>query len=221
MRKKFDTSLLPPRPDLSIEMEYWNRGISKVVGVDEAGRGAWAGPVYAGAVIFPPDQSLLSTLSGINDSKKLTAEERDDCAVLIKRYAMAWGTGMASSQEIDELGILPATLLAMNRAITGLAIIPEHIIVDYISRPIFSQKQTALIKGDARSMTIAAASILAKTERDSLMVSLSKEFPGYGLERHKGYGTLFHRECLERMGATAIHRKSYHPIAILEQPTLI
>jgi ribonuclease HII len=212
MRKKFDQMLLPPRPDLSFEKDLWSRGVNIVAGIDEAGRGAWAGPVYAAIVVFPPDRNLYDILSGVDDSKKLTPLLRSDCADQIKQVALAWNVGAASSLEIDKIGILPATILAMKRAIQGMTVCPQHLLVDFLTLPDCLHPQTPLVKGDARSLTIAAASILAKTSRDREMVSLGVMYPGYGFERHKGYGTTYHRSRLDALGPSPIHRTSFQPL---------
>ena len=188
-----------------------------VAGVDEAGRGAWAGPVYAAAVIFPNNTSIAEQLSGVNDSKRLTPCERAGCAVLIKQVARAWSVGTASASEIDETGILPGTKLAMIRAIQGLEFQPQYLLIDFLNLPTYSQSQTSLVKGDARSLSIAAASILAKTARDSEMSALGKLYAGYGFEMHKGYGTSFHRRQLEILGPSPIHRMSFQPLKSLSQ----
>lgn len=217
MRKKFDIGSLPPRPDLSFEMDLWSQGIELVAGIDEAGRGAWAGPVFAAVVIFPPDRELYTRLPGVDDSKRLTPNERAACAEQIKDAALAWNIGSADSTEIDGIGILPATILAMKRAIEGMKVQPRHLLVDFLSLPDCLQPQTPLVKGDARSMSIAAASILAKTSRDCEMVTIEKVYPGYGFDRHKGYGTAFHREKLVSLGPSPIHRISFQPLRSFSQ----
>jgi ribonuclease HII len=212
MPKKFDLSLLPPRPDISFELNIWDQGINFIAGIDEAGRGAWAGPVYAAAVIFPKDPNLLLSLNGIDDSKKLTSKKRDACAIQIKQAALAWQVGSASSVEIDQLGILAATRLAMKRAVFGLSLRPQHLLIDFITLPEIEISQTPLVKGDAGSLSIASASILAKTSRDDEMVSLAKDYPGYGFEQHKGYGTAQHQKSISLHGPTPIHRMSFKPL---------
>jgi len=212
-RKKFDTSCLPDHPDLSFEDELWAKGLRFVAGVDEAGRGALAGPVAAGAVVLPCDLSDLSNkLDGVNDSKVMTPEDREEKAAVIKEIALGWGVGFAASREIDRFGILPATYLAAERALAMLELGFEHILLDYIILPGIDIPQTPLIKGDARSLTIAAASILAKTERDALMVKMDDEFPGYYFAANKGYGTKSHRQAIERFGPCEQHRKTFSPL---------
>ena len=203
---------IPPRPDLSFERRLWAAGCLTVGGVDEAGRGAWAGPVAAAAVVFPSDESLFTRLVGVRDSKEMTAEQRTAWAALIRAACLAWGVGFASHAEIDALGIVAATRLAMQRAVSGLAVSPEHLLVDYLELPDIPVAQTALVKGDARSLSVAAASVLAKTARDALLEKLDLEYPGYGFARHKGYGTAEHRLALERLGPCPIHRLSYAPV---------
>ena len=155
--------ILPPVPDLAFETSLWSDHILYVAGLDEAGRGAWAGPVAAGAVILPDRVGIASRLQGVNDSKKLTPSERDAYAILIKEFCLGWGVGMASAAEIDQMGIVPATRLAMMRALAGLGVVPQHLLLDFITLPDNPLPQTPLVKGDARSLSIAAASILAKT----------------------------------------------------------
>jgi ribonuclease HII len=208
-RSKFDLSLLPPSPDLQFERELWERGFTRVAGIDEAGRGALAGPVCAAAVILPPGEGIAADLSGVRDSKQMQPAEREHWAACIQRSALAWGVGFASHEEIDAQGIVPATRLAIDRALRGLAVSPDHLLVDFLALPSVPLPQTSLIKGDARSLSIAAASVLAKTARDELLRTLDTEYPGYGFAAHKGYGTRAHRRCLARLGACAIHRRSF------------
>jgi ribonuclease HII len=212
MMSKFDLSLLPASPDLSFEDHLWRQGLLRVAGVDEAGRGPLAGPVSAAAVIFPPDKRIQQILEGVNDSKKMNSKEREYWAVRIKKTAICYGTGFASAQEIDETGIVPAIHLAIGRALSKIPCLIEHILVDYIKIMNCECPQTPLVKGDARSLSIAAASVLAKTARDDLMRKLDLQYPGYGFAANKGYGTSAHLEALERIGPCAIHRFSFRPI---------
>lgn len=184
----------------------------RVAGLDEAGRGAWAGPVVAGAVILPPEEKILQILKGVRDSKELTPERRGELAPVIREAALAWAVGESSAEEIDTIGILPATRLAMQRALRGLQSEAQHLLIDALFLPDEDCPQTALIKGDQRSLSIAAASILAKTHRDAWMTACEQEYPQYGFARHKGYGTALHQKCLLEFGPCAIHRKSYQPI---------
>ena len=199
-------------PDLSFEQALWSAGITLIAGIDEAGRGAWAGPVSAGAVILPARADLAQLLAGVRDSKQMTPAQRARWSMQICVVALAWGVGFASAAEIDELGILPATRLAMQRAIDCLALAPQHLLVDALRLPFIPLPQQALIKGDARVLSIAAASVLAKTARDALMVEQDAIHPGYGLARHKGYGTALHLAALHLLGPSPIHRKSFAPI---------
>lgn len=213
-RTKFDLSLIPERPDLSFEMDLWHRGCQFIAGVDEAGRGALAGPVAAGAVVFPSNApDLYDRLSGARDSKVMKASDREHWAVVIKENARAWGVGFASANEIDSLGIVPATHLAISRALVKLTCKVDHILVDYLRLPNVGVPQTSLVKGDARSLSIAAAAILAKTARDALLVKMDAEIPGYHFASHKGYATAAHRQAIERLGPCDQHRRTFSPVA--------
>jgi len=206
---KFDLSLLPPEPDLSFELALWEAGLIAVAGIDEAGRGALAGPVAAGAVVLPPELRMVKCLKGVRDSKQMVPYQREVAREKIMQYAVTWGVGFASAEEIDQMGILPATRLAACRALDAISIHPDHILLDYLFLPEIPISQTALIKGDCRSLSIAAASVLAKTSRDALMRELDLTYPGYGFAAHKGYGTIAHREALHRQGASPVHRISF------------
>ena len=196
-------------PDLRFEKLLWHSGIKWVGGIDEAGRGAWGGPVSAAVVVLPNTRSLLRTLAGVRDSKQMTPLARESWTPRIKEAAAAWSVGFASNDEIDTMGIVPATRLAMVRALEELTISPEHLMLDYLRLPECNLPQTALVKGDQRSLSIAAASVLAKTARDAMMREMDSKYPGYGFMRHKGYGTPQHREALRRQGMCAIHRKTF------------
>jgi ribonuclease HII len=215
MMGRFDPRLLPPAPDLSLENRLWEAGIEKIAGIDEAGRGALAGPVAAAAVILPSSLSIPEALDGLKDSKQLTPAQRDRWAEVIRRKARAWGVGFASHAEIDHLGIVPATRLAAQRAMENLDPPAGHILLDYLFLPEVKIPQTNLIKGDQRSLSIAAASVLAKTARDELLLELESEFPGYHFAAHKGYATSKHLKALERLGPSPIHRRSFVPIKAL------
>lgn len=199
-------------PDFTLE-----EGLSGIVcGIDEAGRGPWAGPVVAGAVVLDRarlDPGLAATL---DDSKKLSAVKRTTLFQALKAGeasgAVVMATGIASVEEIDRLNILKATLLAMGRAVSALSHPPDHALVDGNSLPDLPCRTTAVIKGDQRSLSIAAASIAAKVTRDALMAALDNDHPGYGFASHVGYGTKAHREALLRLGPTPHHRKSFTPI---------
>ena len=219
-RKKFDLSLLPPAPDLSFESALWAEGIALIAGIDEAGRGALAGPVAAGAVILPQRDDLQQMLSGVQDSKQINAKARRAQAELIGAVAIGAAVGFTSAAEIDEIGIMPATRLAAQRALAQLPQQPQHLLIDYISIPGAGLPSTSLTKGDCRSLSIAAASILAKVARDALMVDLEEEYPGYGLAAHKGYGTASHRRAIEALGPSPVHRMSFAPMREDDQPRL-
>lgn len=210
-RLPFDRTEIPPAPDLRFEGDLWASGLCRVAGLDEAGRGAWAGPVSAGAVILPPSPDISAKLNHVRDLKQMSPAERAFWAEEIKTYAAAWGVGFATHVEIDELGIVPATRLAMERALTALCLPPEHLLIDALTLQICTP-QTALIKGDARSLSIAAASVLAKTSRDALMIQLDTHYPDYGFARHKGYGTALHWAALRRIGPCVEHRFSFAPV---------
>jgi ribonuclease HII len=199
--------LHPGLPTLEFEQSLWNDGFTHIAGIDEAGRGAWAGPVCAAAVVLPPNPSLTQTLHQVRDSKLMTPPEREVWAPRIREVAMGWGVGFASAQEIDALGIVPATKLAATRAMESLY--PDYLLTDALLFREIELPQTALIKGDQRSLSVAAASVLAKTSRDALMRALDGQYPGYGFARHKGYGTYIHREVIQRLGACEIHRMSF------------
>lgn len=205
----------PAGPGLVFEQALWLRGSLMVAGVDEAGRGAWAGPVFAGAVILAANEGISRQLDGVNDSKLLTPAQRDKFADVIRMYASSWGVGLASVEEINTLGILPATRLAMMRALQAMTLHPTHALVDYIHLPNLDIPQTAIIHGDGVSLSIAAASILAKTARDACMQALDVSIPGYEFSRHKGYGTALHQCCLAEKGPSSAHRIHYRPIADL------
>lgn len=190
---------------LSLERRLWTSGMSHVAGMDEAGIGPLAGPVIAAAVIFSP----RTRISGVDDSKKLGRKQRSVLATRIKQEALSVSIGISEVWEIDRVNVYQAGLLAMKRAVSGLSIEPEHVLVDGRFVPGLAVPQKCLIKGDRRSFTIAAASIIAKTHRDRLMQDLDKEFPGYGFSRNNGYGTAGHREALRRLGPAPPHRRSF------------
>ena len=197
-------------PDLSYETNLWPY-YRHIAGLDEAGRGALAGPVAVGAVILPQDRSSLArTLAGVRDSKQMAPHERESLAPRIKEAALTWNVGFASAEEIDSQGIVPATRLAALRALSGLSLAPQFLLTDFrLELPQLDVSQTALVKGDALCLSIAAASVLAKTSRDQLMCELDLHYSGYGLGKHKGYGTQAHRSALQRLGSSPIHRKSF------------
>ncbi|MEG1969625.1 MAG: ribonuclease HII [Burkholderiaceae bacterium] len=182
--------------------------VGLTAGVDEAGRGPLAGPVVAAAVILDPARPI----NGLADSKKLSARKRERLAEEIRAKALAWCVAEASVEEIDQLNILQATLLAMQRAVAGLATVPERVLVDGNQLPRLPVAARAIIGGDAIEPAISAASILAKTVRDSMMVAADTEFPGYGFAQHAGYGTAQHMAALQALGASPIHRRSFAPV---------
>ena len=196
-------------PDLRLEKRLWRSGLENIAGMDEAGRGALAGPVTVGAVILPNVPRLSSTLSGVRDSKQMTPGQRARWAAVLRDIARAWSLGWASADEIDSLGISAATRLASERALAALPLVPDHLLTDFRLNPDTDIPLTSLVKGDQKSLSIASASVLAKTARDAVMVELEEQYPGYGLARHKGYGTAFHREAIERLGHSPIHRKTF------------
>ena len=186
----------------------------ELAGVDEAGRGPLAGDVVAAAVILDPRDPI----AGLDDSKKLTSERREALALEIRARALAWAVGRATVAEIDSLNILQASLLAMHRAVLGLGREPALVLVDGNRLPRWPYRSEPVVGGDARVPAIAAASILAKVQRDSEMVALEKIYPGYGLARHKGYPTREHLEALQQLGVTPLHRQSFAPVRDLLKP---
>ncbi|HEX9306503.1 MAG TPA: ribonuclease HII [Anaeromyxobacter sp.] len=195
---------------LRFETELWERGVIHVAGVDEAGMAPLAGPVVAGACVLPPDYRPR----GIDDSKQLDRRERERLAADIRRNAVCFAVARAEVEEIDGINIYRAGLLALTRAVRGLATCPGHLLVDARKLPELRIPQTPIIHGDALSLTIAAASILAKTTRDALMAELDLAHPGYGFARHKGYPTAEHFDALKRLGACPIHRRSFEPVRV-------
>lgn len=190
-------------------LEYENFALSKgykiICGVDEAGRGPLAGPVYAAAVILPEGH----VIEGVNDSKKISEKKRDMLYDKIIDECVCWNVGVASVSEIDEINILQATFLAMIRAVDGLKIKPDIALIDGNARPGLDIDEMTVVKGDAKSASIAAASILAKVSRDRYMLEMAKQYPQYQFEKHKGYGTKLHYEMLREYGISPIHRKTF------------
>jgi len=177
-------------------------------GVDEAGRGPLAGSVYAAAVILDVNKQI----EGLADSKKLSEKKRDALAIKIKEHASAWAIASSSVEEIDEINILQASLLAMKRAIEALGVVPTEVLVDGLHCPKLSLPMRAIVQGDSKEASISAASILAKTARDADLYELDKLYPEYGFAKHKGYPTPLHMQMLEQHGVLSIHRKSYAPV---------
>ena len=188
-----------------IENSLYSNGFKVICGVDEAGRGPLAGPVCAAAVILP--KGLV--IPGLTDSKKLTDKKRRELFPIIKEQAIAYGIGLASHEEIDEINILQATYLAMERALAQLTVKPDIAMIDGNRAKDFGLPVRTVVKGDSLSMNIAAASILAKVTRDDLMLEMAEKYPEYAFEVHKGYGTKAHYEALRQHGASAIHRKTF------------
>jgi ribonuclease HII len=200
-------------PNLHEELALRATGYTRVAGLDEAGRGAWAGPVCAAAVVLPLDRpGLADLLNGVRDSKQLSPARRESLLPIIQKVAQAVGVGWASPTEVDEMGIVVATRQAMARAVTCLDGKVNALLIDYVRLPEVALPQRAFPKADVRCMSVAAASIVAKVTRDQVMVALDQGFPGYGFARHKGYGTRQHREALARLGPSPIHRMSWRPL---------
>ena len=187
------------------EEKYYSQGLNLVCGVDEAGRGPLAGPVCAAAVIFPANVEI----PGLDDSKKLSDKRRRELFPIIKEHAIAYGIGLADCKEIDEINILQATFLAMERALNALEVKPDVALIDGNRQKDFGIPVETVIKGDSLSASIAAASILAKVTRDDIMLELATEYPQYGFEIHKGYGTKAHYSALSEYGPCPIHRMTF------------
>ena len=190
---------------LFFERKYWSEGIEIIAGVDEAGRGPLAGPVVAAAVVFPKEVYL----EGVDDSKKLSPHRREQLFPLIHERAVGVGIGVVSHEEIDRINIYQASILAMRKALDQLSMVPSLVLADGNSFRHETLRFENIIKGDARSFTIAAASIIAKVTRDGLMREYDKLFPGYGFAKHKGYGTREHVEAIRQNGLCEIHRRSF------------
>ena len=194
------------------EQVLWKTGVRDIAGVDEAGVGPLAGPVVAAAVMFPPQTDI----DGVDDSKRLDPETRTELALEIRAKASGVAVGIASVEEIDRVNIYHAALLAMRRAVEGLPRSPQHVLVDARTVPGVTCPQNMFNKGDGINFSIAAASIIAKTERDTMMEALDRDYPGYGFATHKGYGTPEHREALLRLGPSKVHRMSFPVIHELQ-----
>ncbi len=209
---KMKTNHLPDKPTIEYEQQLWEEGFRAVAGLDEAGRGAWAGPVHAAAVVLPNDKRICELLWGVRDSKRMTARQRQRWQDCIKSASVAWAIASASNEEIDALGILPATCLAMQRAIDEITNPPSYLLIDYIRISDCSCPQLSIAKGDCLSLSIAAASVLAKTNRDAYMLQMHADYPHYGFDRHKGYGTALHQQALKEHGPCLLHRMSFRPL---------
>ncbi len=207
---------------LTLEHELLANGRTRIAGIDEAGRGAWAGPVVASAVILPvQDDTLASQLAGVTDSKKLSAKKRDQLFDVIHTVATSIGVGIIPATQIDQLGILNATKVAMAAAVEQLDPMPDHLLIDAVNlRQHSNIAQDYFNFGDSRSLSIAAASIIAKVTRDRMLIDLEIDFPGYGFPKHKGYGTKQHQAALSTLGPCREHRFSYRPVALCNQTHL-
>lgn len=211
-------SPLPCVPTLELERSLLEEGHRFIAGVDEVGRGSWAGPVVAAAVVLPLDTPhLLSGLDGVRDSKQLSPQRRQELCASIIQLSASVAVGWSSHHVIDRLGIATANRLAMERAVAWLRLRPDALLLDYFRLPACSLPQLAVPKGDARSLSIAAASIVAKVVRDRWMEKCDARFPGYGFAQHKGYGTPQHREALRARGPSPLHRRSFQPLLDWEQ----
>ncbi|MEO8607416.1 MAG: ribonuclease HII [Chloroflexota bacterium] len=205
---------------LIYEHQFQQSGCHNIMGFDEAGRGTWAGPVAAGAVCLPLERKDLSKLlTGVRDSKQMTPRQRASLVGKIKETALAWGVGSASSIEIDDMGIVSATKLAMQRAFEAAKFEPDCLLLDSLAWPEMKIPQICLIKGDTLSLSIAAASVLAKVWRDEFMKTFDEQYPHYEFGVHKGYGTAKHQAALRTYGPSPIHRMSFAPLRNLGQAT--
>lgn len=206
MAKPTKEELIERYQQMSVfEEELRAAGLSLVAGIDEAGRGPLAGPVVAAAVILDPASPVL----GVNDSKKLSEKKRAELKPLIEQQALAFGVGIVDEKVIDQINILEATKLAMQQAVENLKYRPEHLLIDALTLPGISIPQTGIVKGDAKSVSIAAASILAKETRDQIMREYDAVYPQYGFAKHKGYGTRDHIQAIQEFGPCPIHRRSF------------
>lgn len=204
-------------PSLESEETLWLSGLRRVAGVDEAGRGAWAGPVVAAAVILRPDHTSAGALTGVRDSKQLSPRQRQAAAEAVRAAAWAIGVGVVPTAAVDEVGLSCAGQWAFWRSLRALGLQPDYVLVDGF--PLWSSiyRQAALVRGDCRCLSIAAASVIAKVTRDEIMAGLDGEVPGYGFACHKGYGTPAHQAALARLGPSSYHRRSFRPVAALLQ----
>ena len=201
-------------PDLSLELALWWRDVRPVAGADEAGRGPLAGPVVAAAVVLPPDLTGREGWLGLlDDSKKLTASRREQAYKAVQEHALAWAVAVVEPAEIDLIGVGVAALKAMIIAADALSVRPAHLLLDYIPVRHCPYPYDAVVKGDSRSYSIAAASNVAKVTRDRIMGDYEQAYPGYGFARHKGYATALHLERLREIGPCDIHRRTFAPVA--------
>lgn len=210
MAKRLDPALIPSFPTLEYENEAWQRGSLSVAGLDEAGRGALAGPLCAAAVVLPHDRPSLPTdLLGVRDSKQMTYSEREQWSVIIKHVARDYSLAWVQSDEIDEIGMARAGRLVFERALAGLKTKPRQLLLDYFALPSAEVEQICLIKGDQRSLSIACASVLAKQARDQRMIELGCSYPEYNFGQNKGYGTPEHLLAISHLGICRLHRRSF------------
>lgn len=210
MTRRFDPDLIPPFPTLDFEKGYWQQGFNLVAGLDEAGRGALAGPLCAAAVILPPDHPALEQdLYGVRDSKQMSHFDHEQWAPVIQKIVLDYAVAWVEPDEIDRLGMARAGKLVFKRAIEGLKNQPQHLLVDYFNLPEVDIEQTCLVKGDQRSLSIACASVIAKRTRDQRMLELGQLYPGYNFEQNKGYGSPDHLQAIRELGLCPIHRRSF------------
>lgn len=199
-------------PTLEQEQRLWRAGKRIVAGLDEAGRGAWAGPIVAAAVVLPPCEEVPRPLARVRDSKLLSPAEREGLHDAIRASALAVGVGVMPPDLIDKIGIVGANRLAMMAAIDDLGLSAEHLLIDFLRLPAVRTPQSPIVDGDALCVSIAAASVIAKVTRDRLMVELDGRYPGYAFAQHKGYGTGAHRAALGKLGLCPVHRLSFAPM---------
>lgn len=200
-------------PTLKYEQQFIDQGYHLIAGIDEVGRGCWAGPVVAAAVVLSDAVwHMPDLLMGLDDSKQLNAAQRLALVDTIQRVAWGIGVGMVSAHDIDALGILRATRYAMQQAVMQLPLIPQALVIDAVAFPHWNIPQIAIIKGDAQSLSIAAASVIAKVRRDQMLITLDRTHPEYGFAQHKGYGTAQHQIALRQHGMITQHRRSFRPM---------
>jgi ribonuclease HII len=211
---ELDLERIPRFPTLEFESSLWAAGLTRLAGIDEVGRGALAGPVYAAAVVLPTRDTILAELYCVRDSKQMTPEEREDWAPVIREKALAYSIGWASCKEIDLYGIAPATKLAARRALKGLPVQAQHLLLDYIRLEKVTLPQTPVLGGDARCLSISAASVIAKVARDAELRKLDTRFPRYGFGSHKGYATEEHLAAIKKHGPCLQHRVSFSPMRL-------
>jgi len=210
------TTLKVRYPHLQEERALIRRGYGRIAGLDEAGRGSWAGPVVAAAVVLPLEwRNLQTKLLGVRDSKLLTPRRREEVLEKIIGVALGIGVGVVPPHLIDQKGVVAATRLAMSQALDALPMRPDYLLIDYLSLTQGAWPHKSIVRGDNLSLSIACASIVAKVERDRIMIAFEAEYPGYGFARHKGYGTREHREALASLGLTPLHRLSFAPMKFM------